>query len=255
MIAILAPAKKLEFEGAPKTKQHTKPDFLDHSEKLVNLLKNYSPDQLSSLMKISGKLANLNYDRFQEWARPFTSANAKQAILCFKGDTYTGLKAETFNEDDFGFAQDHVRILSGLYGILRPLDLIQPYRLEMGTKLETSKGKDLYEYWGDRLTEHLNKSFTKAGNNILINLASQEYFKSINTEKLNGTVITPVFKDYKNGAYKVFGLLAKRARGMMTRFMVKNRITNPDQLKTFDEDGYYYSDRMSNEFEWVFTRG
>ncbi|MDE1463990.1 peroxide stress protein YaaA [Spartinivicinus poritis] len=253
MLAVISPAKTLDFETSPTTHTYTQPELSKQSEVLVKVLRQYSPDQLAQLMKLSDKLAGLNAARFNEWYLPFTPDNAKQAVLAFKGDVYTGLEAESFTEKQFEFAQQHLRILSGLYGLLRPLDLIQPYRLEMGTKLENPNGKDLYQFWDDQITQQLNSQLANV-KGPLINLASNEYFKSIKSQLLDADIITPVFKDWKNGQYKVISFLAKKARGMMVNYLVKNKIKNPEKLKQFDLAGYQYQPDLSSTKEWIFTR-
>lgn len=209
MLIVISPAKTLDFE-TPASSKNTIPDFLDDSAELINQLRQLAPDNIGDLMSISPKLATLNSNRYHQWSLPFNLDNAKQSVLAFKGDVYTGLDAESFNSDELTFAQDHLRILSGLYGILRPLDLIQAYRLEMGTQLNNSRGKDLYAFWGDIITESINQILKKQPNSALINLASNEYFKSIKTDKLNTNVITPIFKDQKNGTYKIISFFAKK---------------------------------------------
>ncbi|HAO25929.1 MAG TPA: peroxide stress protein YaaA, partial [Methylophaga sp.] len=215
--------------------------------------KKLSSQEIAGLMKISDKLAGLNMARFQQWETPFTEKNAKQAILAFKGDVYTGLNAETLNENGLAFAQQHLRILSGLYGVLRPLDLIQPYRLEMGTPFQNDAGRDLYSFWGEKLQESLQAE-PALSDGVLINLASNEYFKAVNAKKLNATIITPVFKDWKNGQYKMISFYAKKARGLMSRYIIDQQINSPEKLKQFDLDGYRYSDEMSQKNDWVFIR-
>lgn len=252
MLTILSPAKTLNFDKQEFVFEYTIPAFVDDSEQLVLELKKYSAKKLGELMKINSKLAQLNYERYQEWNTHFNPDNSKQSILSFKGDVYTGLNAETFDQDDFDFAQNNLAILSGLYGVLRPLDLIQPYRLEMGTSLKTRKWKNLYEFWGNKISEEINIMLDE---DVLINLASNEYFKAIDKELINGTIITPVFKENKDGIYKFVHVFGKRARGLMTRFIIQNKITDPNQLKLFDLEGYYYNDRLTTELEWVFTRG
>ncbi len=254
MLAIISPAKTLDFESAPLIEEHTMPEFLDHSEKLISKLRRVSKKKLSSLMSISDDLATLNRDRYQEWSRPFTPANAKQAIMAFKGDVYTGFELDRFSRKDFDFAQSHLRILSGLYGLLRPLDLIQPYRLEMGTRLETRRGKDLYRFWGTIITDALNDAIEASGSDVLINLASQEYYGSVEDKVLNARVISPQFKDLKNGQYKVLSFFAKKARGTMTDFMIRERIKSPETLKNFTGMGYRFNPDKSNERDWVFER-
>ena len=205
-------------------------------------------------MNISIKLAELNFERYTRWSLPLNEDNAKQAILAFNGHAYSGLKADNFNENDFDFAQKHLRILSGLYGILKPLDLILPYRLEMGTKLENPKGKNLYQFWDELITTELNKDILNSENNILINLASDEYYKAIKINKLNANVIKPVFKENKNGNYKVISVYAKKARGLMTRFIIKNKLTNPSDIKAFNTEGYSFNNNFSDKNTFVFTR-
>lgn len=252
MLTILSPAKTLNIEKQELVSKYTIPVFLENSERLVLELKKYSPKKLTLLMKINSKLAQLNYERYQAWQMPFNPTNAKQTILSFKGDVYNGLDAETFNQEDFDFAQDHLAILSGLYGVLKPLDLMQPYRLEMGTTFKTRKWKNLYDFWGNSITE---KIFQMLDNDVLINLASQEYFKAIDQNAINARIITPVFKENRNGTYKFVHIFGKKARGLMTRFIIQNKITDPQQIKLFDLAGYFYNDPLSSENEWVFTRG
>jgi hypothetical protein len=253
MLTVLSPAKTLDFETQSTTTTHSTPELLDSTRQLVSVLKKQSPGQLKKLMKISDLLANLNAQRYQELSLHLTPENAKQAILAFKGDVYLGLQAETFNQRDLNFAQKHLRILSGLYGVLKPLDLIQPYRLEMGTKLETSEGKNLYQFWGDTLIRKIEADLANQRSKVLVNLASNEYFKSLQTPH-GFRVINPVFKDYNNGAYKVLGFFAKKARGLMANYIVKNRINQADDLKSFDSDGYSFNKTLSNENNWVYTR-
>lgn len=255
MLIVISPAKTLDFEQKANTSHYSNNDFLPEAEKLIRELKNYSTDDLVKLMGISFKLAHLNFERFATWKQPFDTENAKQALLAFKGDVFTGLDAESFNEKEMLYTQDHLRILSGLYGVLRPLDLIQPYRLEMGTKLNTNSYKGLYKYWGDKLTKNVNEALAAQGDDVLINLASNEYFKSLNKKKLVAEIITPVFKDYKNGEYKMISFFAKKARGLMSRFILKNELKKPDELKHFDRDGYYFSEAESSTNQFVFLRG
>lgn len=254
MLMVLSPAKSLDFETAPKTKVFTEPDFLEDSAELIKQLQKLTPADVSELMSISDKLGALNYERFQEWQPPFTLDNAKQSALAFTGDVYTGLDATSLNSSELKFAQKHLRILSGLYGLLRPLDLMQPYRLEMGTKFENKRGKNLYEFWGDSLTEGLNAQLKKIKSDVLINLASNEYFKAVKPKNLNAQVITPVFKDYKGDKYKIVSFYAKKARGLMAAYIIKNGITDVEALKAFDVEGYKFNKAMSSEKEFVFTR-
>ena len=253
MLMIISPAKTLDYESPLATETYTQPDYLDDACELIDQLKELEPHQVSNLMSISDKLGQLNAERFRSWHTPFTPDNARQAILAFKGDVYTGLDAESFSEDDFAFAQQHLRMLSGLYGLLKPLDLMQPYRLEMGTKFANSGGKNLYEFWGERITDAINAQFSDAGP-LLLNLASNEYFSAVKPKLLNADVITPVFKDYKNGKYKIISFYAKKARGLMSAYVIKQRITDAEKLKQFDTDGYYYCPEQSTATEWVFLR-
>ncbi len=254
MLIVLSPAKTLDYETPPTTKKSTQPAMLDDSEVLIEELRKLAPQDISKLMKISDKLGTLNYDRYQQWQQPFTKDNAKQAILAFKGDVYTGLDAGAFNSSELAFAQKHLRILSGLYGLLRPLDLMQAYRLEMGTKFNNSRGKDLYEFWENRITEVLNKQLKSLKTDVLVNLASNEYFKSVKPKELNADIITPIFKDQKNGQYKIISFYAKKARGLMSAYAVKKGITDAAKLKRFNWEGYSYSKELSKGNDWVFTR-
>ncbi len=255
MLIVIAPAKTLGYETPPVTKTYTPPAYLKQSQQLINNLRNYSALDLAELMRLSMKLAELNFDRYADWKTPFTTKNAKQAALAMKGDVYTGLDAETLTEEDLAFAQDHLRILSGLYGLMRPLDLMQPYRLEMGTKLPNEHGKDLYAFWGESITEALNKALKKQGDDVLINLASNEYFKSVKPKLLKGRIITPQFKEKKPGGYKMIGVFAKKARGLMSRYIIQHRLTDPEAIKAFDVEGYAYNESVSNGDQWVFSRG
>lgn len=254
MITLLSPAKKLDYESEVCTEEFTIPEGLDRSVELVDKLKSLSPGQLSKLMGLSENLTKLNVDRFSKWNDDFTQGETRQAVLAFKGDAYRGMKNDELSPDDLHYAQDHLRILSGLHGLLRPLDLIKPYRLEMGTKLKINGKKNLYEFWGDTITERLQRSLDASGNNVLCNLASAEYFKAVNTKKLNARIITPVFKDMKNGKLKVIFLYAKQARGMMTGFVLRNHINNAEDLKGFNEGGYCFTENLSDDSTWVFTR-
>jgi len=251
MLIVVSPAKTLDFDTAPVTKEHSQTRFLAQSQQLINELKKLSSVEIASLMKLSDKLAGLNMARFQTWAPPFDLDNAKQAVLAFKGDVYTGLDAESLDAAGFDFMQNHLRILSGLYGVLRPLDLMQAYRLEMGTKFANIKGKDLYQFWGSQLRQSIE---AELDDGILINLASNEYFKAVEAKKLNARIITPVFKDWKNGHYKIISFYAKKARGLMTRYMIDHKIEDPEKIKQFDVDGYRFSAEMSATDEWVFIR-
>ena len=255
MLIVISPAKKLDFESLPQTDDFTQPDCLEDSAELITLLKEYSTAQLEKLMHLSTNLAQLNHDRYHDWHLPFKPQNAKQALLTFKGDVYAGLNVESFSAEDLSFTQGHLRILSGLYGLLRPLDLMQPYRLEMGTRLANKRGKNLYEFWGNEITDLLNQQLQQLQSKVLVNLASNEYFKSIKTKALQGTIITPVFKEKRDdGSYKIIGIYAKKARGMMSAYILKNKITVIEKIKDFDEAGYVYNAALSSKNDWVFSR-
>ncbi len=252
MLIVISPAKTLDYDTAPVTDTYSQPAYLEHSAELIEQLRTLSVQDIAELMKLSDKLSSLNVARYESWTPEFDTDNAKQAVLAFKGDVYTGLDAESLSEESFAFAQDHLRILSGLYGILKPLDLMQPYRLEMGTKLANSRGKDLYQFWGNIITEALNKELETE--QILINLASNEYFKAAKAKNINGRIITPAFKDWKNGQYKMISFYAKKARGLMTRYIIENQLTDPEQLKEFDLEGYRFAESMSEGDTWTFIR-
>ena len=250
MLAVISPSKTQDF-SAPDIQAHTLTRQLHESEVLVNILKQKTQVELSKLMSISEKLAHLNYTRFQDFATPFDFSNAKQALLAFKGDVYTGIDVPNLSKKDLEFAQDHLRMLSGLYGVIRPLDLIAPYRLEMGTRLQNPKGKNLYEFWGDKISKLLNEDESE----VIINLASNEYFKGIDQKALKAQIINIVFKEFKGDKYKIIGIYAKRARGLMVQYMVKNRIENPQDLKAFSLEDYHFQQDLSDDTTWVFTRG
>lgn len=254
MFFVLSPAKNLNEKDPAPVKEFTQPDLLAEAEILMRQLRELAPQQIAELMHVSDKIALLNAERNTEWHTPFTPDNAKQAVFMFNGDVYEGIAAETLKPEQIQYLQQHIRLLSGLYGILRPLDLMQPYRLEMGTAFANTRGKNLYEFWGDIITDLLNDTLAQAGSDILINLASQEYFKSVNTKKLKARLITPVFKDEKNGKYKIISFYAKRARGLMVRYAAEHGITEPEMLKNFDYEGYSFNEAASNEAEWVFMR-
>ncbi|MCW8195626.1 peroxide stress protein YaaA [Proteobacteria bacterium 005FR1] len=254
MLIVISPAKNLDYETPPVTDEHTTPEFIDDSKKLIAELRKLAPQDVSKLMGISDKLGTLNYDRYQAWKPTFNFKNAKQAVLAFNGDVYTGLQAENFKTNDFKFAQKHLRILSGLYGVLRPLDLMQPYRLEMGTKFGVGKAKNLYEFWGDKITDKLNEDLHAVKSNLLVNLASNEYFKAVQPKRLDAEVVTPAFKDWKNGEYKMISFFAKKARGLMSAYIIKNRITKASDLEGFDSEGYEYNASLSKPNAPVFTR-
>lgn len=254
MFFVLSPAKNLNEKAPAPVKEFTQPDLLAEAEILMRQLRELAPQQIAELMHVSDKIALLNAERNAEWHTPFTPDNAKQAVFMFNGDVYEGIAADTLKPEQIQYLQQHVRLLSGLYGVLRPLDLMQPYRLEMGTAFANTRGKNLYEFWGDIITDLLNDTLAQAGSDILINLASQEYFKSVNTKKLKAHLITPVFKDEKNGKYKIISFYAKRARGLMVRYAAEHNITDPEMLKNFDYEGYSFNAAASNESEWVFMR-
>jgi len=254
MLVVTSPAKKLDFSDDVIKSRWSLPDFLDDSEQLIVAVKKLTRSELGQMMKISDKLADLNYNRYRSFAVPFTPANAKQAVFAFAGDTYAGLQADSLSDDDLTYAQDHYRILSGLYGLLRPLDLMQPYRLEMGKKVSTDRGRTLYEFWGDDLTEALNSIMAAQKTDILVNCASQEYFKAVNDKKLKGRIITPVFKEVKEGQARTLGMFAKKARGMMTRYIIQNRVEAPEDLKNFDLGGYVFQPSLSDHKTLEFHR-
>jgi len=254
MIVVLSPAKSLDFETPPAIADYTQPDFLDQSQMLIKRLRAYSPAELGQLMGVSDVLALLNVKRYAQWKRPFTPANAKQAVLAFNGDVYDGLDARTLSAASLRYAQRHLRILSGLYGVLRPLDLIQPYRLEMGARLANEHGRDLYAFWGERLVDALNSALAEAKARAVVNLASQEYFKSVPLRKLAAPVITPVFEDWSAGRFKVVSFYAKRARGLMARLALAKRLKTAEGLKEFSAEGYVFVDEASTTTRWVFRR-
>lgn len=254
MLVVISPAKTLDLQTPPHTQRFTQPQHLADAEVLIDQLQQLSPDDLALLMKLSDKLAALNVARFGSWQTPFTLDNAKQAFLTFKGDVYTGLDADSLLEEDLDFAQDHVRMLSGLYGLLRPLDLMQAYRLEMGTKLVNARGKDLYAFWGQKITDWLNETLAAQAEPTLINLASNEYFSAVKRAKLNGRIIDVDFKDAKNGQYKIISFYAKKARGLMTRYIIDHRLQDPEAIKAFDTAGYYFSPEQSSDNKWIFLR-
>jgi uncharacterized protein len=254
MILVLSPSKTLDFESPLPTADYTLPDMMLESQLLIEELKSLTVEKLIQLMDISGKLAVLNAQRYKQFHTPFTPANARPALIAFKGDVYEGMSVSEYSKEDFAYTQAHVRILSGLYGLLKPLDLIQPYRLEMGTKLKTPRGKDLYAFWGTRITHALNQALDQQKNPVLINLASQEYFKAVKPASLKGPVITITFKEKHGRMFKVVGLLAKRARGLMADYIIKNRIGDVAGLKKFKTDGYRFTASLSSETELVFVR-
>ena len=256
MLLIISPAKTLDFEPA-SYQEFTQWDFKTESQQLINISRKLTAEDLKKLMGVSDKIAELNVKRFQDWNTPFSLDNAKQAILAFRGDVYTGLDIDTFNASELKHSQKHLRILSGLYGLLRPLDLIQPYRLEMGTRLENDKGINLYKFWDSKIAEALNEALAAQGDETLVNLASNEYFKAVDKKVLKANLITPEFKDLKNGKYKVISFYAKRARGMMARHLLKQAETDicpVEVIKSFKSDGYIYNEALSSDLSPVFTR-
>lgn len=254
MLILLSPAKSLDYETPPTTDTHTLPQFVAESTALIELLRAYTPAQIASLMDLSDALATLNVARYAAWRPRFTARNSKQAVLAFNGDVYEGLDAPSLDQSDLDWAQEHLGLLSGLYGVLRPLDWIQPYRLEMGTKLPNPRGKDLYAWWGDRLAEHLNKRLARQGDRLIVNLASQEYFRSVKRKALQARVVECVFEDWKSGTWKVISFNAKRARGLMARHAILKRAGKPEQLLDFEAEGYAYDAKASEPDRFVFRR-
>ena len=254
MILVISPAKTLDYDSKLPVEKFSMPEFLDDSSELIKGLKKKSVADIKGLMKLSDKLAELNVDRYKEWKLPFTDENARQSMFAFKGDVYVGLDAYSFSEDEIDFAQGHLRILSGLYGILKPLDLMQPYRLEMGTKFENKRGKNLYQFWGDKLSQAINSELEAMKSQTLVNLASNEYYSAVNEKVLDAEVITPQFFDFKNGKYKMISFFAKKARGMMCSWIIRNKIENPDKIKDFDVAGYRFCPERSELNNPVFIR-
>lgn len=254
MLMLVSPAKSLDEQTAVQTKVQSQAAFVDQSSKLVDELKQLGPVDIGQLMSISDKLAELNYDRFQAWQYPFDEKKAKQAAWLFKGDVYQGLDAYSLSEKQVEYLQNHLRILSGLYGLLKPCDAILPYRLEMGTKFNNQRGKDLYAFWGNQISELLNQQLDEQESKTIVNLASNEYFKAVKTKAINGRIVTPIFKDWKNGQYKIISFYAKKARGLMARYAADNLVENAEDLKCFEVEGYRFDAESSSESEWVFTR-
>lgn len=254
MLIVLSPAKSLDYDTPPHVEAATEPRFVPQSTELIDTLRQKSPQDIAALMDLSDKLALLNVERYASWSPQFTPANSKQAALAFDGDVYDGLSARTLSAEDLAWAQDHIRILSGLYGVLRPLDRMQPYRLEMGTALPNAGGRDLYAFWGSRIAASLNADFGEDPQPVLVNLASEEYFKAVCPKTLRARVVTPVFEDEKAGKYKIISFYAKRARGLMARWVVTHRATQPEQLKGFDSAGYRFAPEASKADRWVFRR-
>ncbi len=254
MLITLSPSKGQDFTEAPLSKKHTKPADLKNSELLIKELKKISSKKLQEMMSVSENIANLNVERFKTFTTPFTTKNAKQAIFAFKGDVYSGLELQSFNEEDYAYAQNHLRILSGLYGCLRPLDLIQPYRLEMKTKLKNDRGENLYQFWDERITKSLNKELKKQKEPVLVNLASNEYFKAVKPKLLEGRLLNITFKETKAGKTRVVAIFAKRARGMMADYIIRNRIEHAEDLKKFKLAGYAFDKDLSDDKQWTFER-
>ncbi|NLZ12522.1 MAG: peroxide stress protein YaaA [Alcaligenaceae bacterium] len=254
MLVVLSPAKKLDYDSPVRTTKHSQPQFVLQAQGLIDVLRQKSATEISGLMSLSDTLARLNVERYQAWEPKFTQTNSRQAVLAFNGDVYEGLDAATLSDDQLDWAQQHVAILSGLYGVLRPLDLMQPYRLEMGTRLATGKGKNLYDYWGTEIAEYLNQSLAQQGSDVIVNLASEEYFRSVDQKVLKARVVQCVFQDEKNGTWKIISFYAKRARGLMARYIVDHRIDEPEQLKGFNVDGYAFYPEASTDLKLVFRR-
>ncbi len=254
MLAIISPAKTLDYESPLATRKSSQPEFIDDSAELIDTLRALEPPAISRLMGISDNLAELNHRRYAEWQPQFDKANARPAVLAFKGDVYLGLDAQTMSERDFTWAQKHVRILSGLHGLLKPLDLIRPYRLEMGTKLCTGRGKTLYDFWDDKVTDALNEAIAEQKQKVLINLASNEYFNVLKPDAIDARIINVHFREWKNGKFRFLSFFAKRARGLMARYLIDQRVSTLKALKEFDYDGYTYNDQLSDGDDWVFTR-
>ena len=254
MLTIISPAKTLKENFVAEIPLTSMPEFLPEAETLIKILRKYSVPKLMELMDINPKLAELNVGRFNSWSLPFSPVNARPAILMFNGEVYNGLQAATLSQKELDYAQDHLRVLSGLYGIIRPLDIIQAYRLEMGTKLKVGRKKDLYAFWGDKITQSINREMASHTEKVLLNLASNEYFAALNPSKINARILSCTFKEERNGNYRFVTIFGKKARGLMTRFIIRNRIDKSEDLKHFEEDGYFFNERISREDEWVFTR-
>jgi len=254
MLAILSPAKTLDYQTPLTTNKSTQADFKTESKELIATLRKFAPAQIGSLMKISDNLAELNHRRYAEWQNQASNNNARPALFAFKGDVYLGLDAQTLGARDINFAQKHLRVLSGLHGLLRPLDLIQPYRLEMGTRLATRRGSNLYQFWGNKVTDNINKALAQQTNKVLINLASNEYYQVIQPERIEGRILNINFKELRDGKYRFVSFAAKRARGLMARYMIDNRVIRPSQLRQFDIDDYAFNEALSRDDEWIFTR-
>ena len=253
MVTLISPSKTLNFDDNNSCNLNTDCRLINHTSELHKILVNFSINDLKDLMNVSDKIAELNYNRFKRWEEPSKSDSSKQAIYAFKGDVYSGLDVESILEDKFDFLQENLRIISGFYGLLRPFDKILPYRLEMSTKLSNSRGKNLYEFWGNNITNLLNNDIEDE-NSYVVNLASNEYFKSIKKNKLKNEIITPIFKEFKNGTYKTIAIYAKKARGLMSRFIIDNKIQKPENLKAFNLERYSFDNNLSDDYNYVFTR-
>jgi cytoplasmic iron level regulating protein YaaA (DUF328/UPF0246 family) len=254
MLTVISPAKTLDYETPTVTEDFTQPSQLTQSRKLIRRLRQLGSGDISRLMNISDNLAELNQKRYKQWKTPFKPENARQALFAFKGDVYLGLDAYSLDRDSIEYAQQHLRILSGLYGLLRPLDLMQPYRLEMGSRLDTESGSNLYQFWDERITRLLNQELKQSQADTLVNLASNEYFKAVKPKLLKAQVVTPTFREYRDGEYRFISFSAKKARGLMSRYLIDQRIDDAEGLKDFDYEGYRFAPKMSNEHDWVFTR-
>ncbi len=254
MLTVISPAKTLDYETPTITEEYTQPAHLRQSRQLIKQLREFSTDDLSSLMNVSSNIAELNAQRFKQWQTPFSPENARQALFAFKGEVYIGLDAYSMNQSNIAFAQTHLRVLSGLYGLLRPLDLMQPYRLEMGTRLQSEESSNLYQFWNNRITDSINKELKSMDNPVLINLASSEYFKSVQPKRVKGDIISPVFKEYHNGKYQIISFFAKKARGLMSRYIIDQEISDPESIRSFNTEGYGFDGALSNGNNWVFSR-
>ena len=248
-------SKTLDFEQNAPISKHSIPELIGDTEILIRKLSKLSVSDISSLMKVSEKLAQLNFERYADWQTHVKGSGAKQALLVFKGDIYSGIEVDNYKRKEFDFAQKHLRILSGLYGILRPLDLIRPYRLEMATRLATSRGKNMYQFWGTKISESIEALLMQEKSGVLLNLCSAEYFKAIQSDRLDAKIITPVFKEFKNGAYRFITIYAKKARGLMCNYIIQNQLADSEDLKLFNTAGYHFNRKLSSGEEWVFTRG
>lgn len=255
MIILMNSSKTLDFEQNAAISEHTIPELIEDAEILVKKLSNLSVSDISNIMKVSEKLAQLNFERYADWQTHEKGSGAKQALLAFKGDIYSGIEVDNYKRKEFDFAQKHLRILSGLYGILRPLDLIRPYRLEMAARLATSRGSNMYQFWGTKISESIGALLKQEKSGVLLNLCSAEYFKAIQSDRLDAKIITPVFKEFKNGSYRFITIYAKKARGFMCNFIIQNQLVDSEDLKLFNRADYHFNRKLSSDEEWVFTRG